>query len=96
MGKVNQTNVKLLNKIEKMALRYDFKPYDAIAAAALLFPETTIETMNKYNATMELTGQYTRGQMFINPLSTDYNVRIIEKISEDEFKRIMLWTANYD
>lgn len=95
MGEVNQTNVKLLNKIEKKALRYDFKPYDAIAAAALLFPETTIETMNEYNATMELTGQYTRGQMFINPLSTDHNVKIIEKMSEDEFKKIMLWTANF-
>lgn len=86
-----------LNEIEEIAMKNDdlFLPFDTFTAAAFLFPERMIKVMHQYNATMELTGSHTRGQLIVDFLSTDYNVNIIEKISEDEFKQIMLWTANY-
>lgn len=45
---------------------------------------------------MELHGLYTRGQMIVNRMSKETNVFIIEKIFENEFKRIMLWAAELE
>lgn len=99
MGKINQTNVQLLNDVEKIAYRNVnetvYLPSDTFISAAFLFPKKIIKVMNPYNVTMELQGFHTRGEMIVNHLSTDYNVRVIEKIDEREFKKIMLWTANY-
>lgn len=69
--------------------------YHTFTSAAFLFPKKIIKVMNPYNVTMELQGFHTLGEMIVNHLSTDYNVRVIEKIDEREFKKIMLWTANY-
>lgn len=95
MGKVYGPNVQLLNEIEIFPYRNEesYQPYDAFAAAAFLFPDRIIQKYSQYNATIELHGYYTRGEMFVNRQSTDYNVFIIEKISGDEFKKIMLWAA---
>lgn len=89
--------VAFLNEVDKIALKNEqlFLPADTFTSAAFLFPAKMIQVMNKYNATIELSGQQTRGAMVINHLSTDYNVNIIEKINGDEFKKIMLWTASY-
>lgn len=86
-----------LNKVEKIALKNEklFLPADTFTSAAFLFPEKIIQVMNKYHATIELGGYQTRGALIINHLSTDYNVNIIEKLNEDEFKKIMMWTALY-
>lgn len=98
MGKVNGSNVELLNEIEIFPYRNKkiYWPYDAFTAAAFLFPEKMIQKCNPYNATMELHGYYTRGEMFVNRQSTDFKVFIIEKIFADEFKKIMLWAANFN
>lgn len=98
MGKVNGPNVQLLNEIEILPYRNKkiYDTYDTFTAAAFLFPERMIQKCNQYKALMELHGYYTRGEMFVNRQSTDYNVFIIEKICGDEFKKIMLWTANFN
>lgn len=99
VGKVNGPNVDLLNKVEILPYRTQaiYGPFDAFAVAAFLFPKKIIEKCNPYNATMELNenSNHTRGEMFVNHRSTDYNVFVIEKISSDAFKNIMLWAANY-
>lgn len=97
LGKIKQENVQLLNKVEIIPYR-DEKfgmPMDSFAAASFLFPEKVIKNMNKYNASVELEGRRTRGQMVIDHSSKDYNIKAIEKINVHEFKKIMLWTANY-
>lgn len=98
MEKVNHTNVQLLNEVEKIAFRNDkfYLPFDLFASAAFLFPDKVIQVMSEQNATMEIAGQYTRGELIINHLSTDYNVKIIEKISEEAFKMAMSWAAEYE
>lgn len=98
LGKVTCLNVELLNEIEIFPYRKkkNYWPHDAFTAASFLFPEKKIQKCNPYNATMELHGYYTRGEMFVNRQSTDHNVFIIEKISGDEFKAAMLWAANFN
>lgn len=98
MGKVDGPNVQLLNQIELLPYQnrtfYDI--YDALAVAALLFPKIIIQKQNPFNAAMELHGNHhTRGEMFVNRQSTDYNVLIIEKVFNEEFKKLLLWAANY-
>lgn len=89
-------NMKLLNEIEILPYQHktDYWPYDAFTAAAFLFPEKMIQRYRAYHAVIELHGYQTRGEMFVNRESTDYNVFAIEQISEDAFKKIMLWAAS--
>lgn len=98
MGKVNHTNVQLLNEVEQIVYRNEvmFKSFDSFAAASFLFPASMIEKTQRYNVTVELQGFHTRGQTLINHQSHGFNANIIQKISENEYKRIMMWTANYD
>lgn len=98
LGKVNQENVQLLNEVDRIAFvnSVRFLPFDAFTSAAFLFPDKVITKSNRRNVIMELQGLYARGQMVIDHLSEDYNVNIIEEISEEEFKQIMLWTAHYE
>lgn len=98
LGRVNQTNVQLLNEVEKFAFRNAsiFKSFDSFTAASFLFPALVIEEKKRYNVTVELQGYLTRGQTIVNHLSHDFNANIIQKISETDYKRIMMWTANYD
>lgn len=97
---VDQPNVQFLNQVEEIAhTSYGDEYYlsmDFFAVAAFLFPEKVVQTMTPYSATMELSGSLTRGQMIINHASKDYNVNVIEKISVEEFKKILLWTAHYN
>lgn len=98
LGKVNQENVRLLNEVDRIAFRNStyFLPFDAFTSAAFLFPNKVITKSNRFDVIMELQGLYSRGQMIINHLSKEYNVNIIEEISEEEFKMSMLWTAYYE
>lgn len=90
--------MQLLNEVEKIAYRNEsvYLPFDTFTAAAFLFPNKMIVAQNQYNATMELSGRYTRGQMIVNRQSKEYNVKIIETISENTFQKLMLWAADYE
>lgn len=97
MGQSLHPNVQLLTKIEKSSYEAyndtNYLPFDTFTAASFLFPNEVIQKTNRYNATMELHGMHTRGQVVINRSSKDTNALFIEQISEDHFKRIMLWAA---
>ncbi|XP_031639008.1 uncharacterized protein C1683.06c-like [Contarinia nasturtii] len=94
LGKVDNENVQLLNKVEQIAFRNSerFEPFDALLVASFLFPEC-IRQQNRYNATIELQGIHTRGQMVFDRSSSDYNVNVVEMVHEDKFKEILLWAA---
>lgn len=100
VGQSSHPNVQLLTKIEKMSYEAFnetvYLPFDTFAAGSFLFPNNMVQEMNRYKATMELHGLYTRGQMIVDRQSKDINVFIIEKIFEEEFKRIMLWAAELE
>lgn len=72
-----------------------FTPFDALLTAAFLFPERVVRTKNRYNATVELQGTYTRGQMVLNLRNENHNVTVIEAVNEEEIKDILLWTAKF-
>lgn len=50
--------------------------------------------MNRYHATVELDGVYTRGQMVFDRRSDNFNVTVIETVDEEEFKKTLLWSAS--
>lgn len=97
LGKIDNKNVQLLNEIDgitydKSGLPY-YRPYDAVLIAAFLFPDKCIRRMNEYHVTVELQGLYTRGQMILDRQNNEHNAFVVEKVYEEEFKKIQLWTA---
>lgn len=96
LGNVTDRNVQLLNEVESIAFRNRtfFTPFDALLTAAFLFPEKCIRTQNRRRVTVELQGIHTRGQMVIDHRSSNYNVNVIEALDEEEFKKILEWTAS--
>lgn len=95
LGNVQDNNVQLLNEIDRIAFRNQkyFTPFDALLAAIALFPERCIKTQRNYHATVELYGLYTRGQMVLDRRNLNHNVTVIELIHQEEFERILYWTA---
>lgn len=95
----NDANLQLLNEVERVAFtkRPLFTPFDALLTAVFLFPERCIRTKNQYNATVELHGSHTLGQMVINYRnpSGKHNVTVIETVNEEEIKKVLLWTASF-
>lgn len=95
----NDANLQLLNEVERVAFskRPFFTPFDALLTAVFLFPERCIGVKNQYNATVELHGTHTQGQMVINHRNDNHihNVTVIESVNEEEIKNILLWTARY-
>lgn len=98
LGQISHPFVQLLNQAEQIAFLKGgfFWSYDAFAAAAFIFPKKVVKEMRSFNATIELSGRYTRGEMIVDSSSTEYNVNIIERISEKEVKRILLWATNFE
>lgn len=96
MGNADCRNVKLLNEVERIAFqnRQLYTPFDALLVAIFLHPEKCIRTKNTYNATVELQGLHTRGQMILDRRSNKHNVSVIELLHEEEIKILLHWTAN--
>lgn len=95
LGNVDDSNVQLLNEVERIAFRdrNHFTPYDALLTAVFLFPEKCIKVKCKYHATVELHGLHTRGQMVLDLQNLIHNVTVIEHVHQDEFEKILYWTA---
>lgn len=95
----NDANLQLLNEVERVTFtkRPFFTPFDALLTAVFLFPDRCIGKKNQYNATVELHGSHTRGQMVINHRNDNHthNVTVIETVNEEEIKKILLWTAAF-
>lgn len=69
-------------------------PCDAILTAVFLFPDKCMRKEERHHATVELHGQYTRGQMLIDHRkSKNPNVTVIELVNEEELKKALLFAA---
>lgn len=95
MGGTNDKNVQLLNEVERISHqdKRHFTPSDALLSAVFLFPDKLIAKQREYNATVELHGYYTRGQMVLEQNDTHHNVCVIELVHEAEFKTALLMAA---
>lgn len=94
MGNAACKNVQLLNEVERIAFRNRqiYTPFDALLVAIFLHPEVA-RTKLFYNATVELQGIHTRGQMVFDRHSNEHNVSVIELLHEEEIKKLLQWTA---
>ncbi|XP_055321195.1 nucleoside hydrolase-like [Sitodiplosis mosellana] len=95
LGNVDCRNVQLLNEVERIAFRNQqlYDPFDALLVAIFLHPEKCIRAKYSYNATVELQGHHTRGQMIFDRRSNKHNVSVIELLHGDEIKKLLQWTA---
>jgi inosine-uridine nucleoside N-ribohydrolase len=66
-------------------------PCDAFLVAAFLYPDTMITKKSTHNATVELHGSQTRGQIVLDHLKTKRdNVTIIEEVDPELFKQLLM------
>lgn len=95
LSKSEDNNAKLLKEIDQITYRNSMycTPFDALLIACILYPEKCIKTKREHRATVELQGLSTRGQMVLDRKSTDYNVTVIELMHQDEFEKVLKWTA---
>lgn len=89
----------LLDPVEIKAFRNYFTnwiPCDNFLACAFILPRM-IEKSEMHHVTVELGGNFTRGQMVIDHLEKNKkNTFIIEKLDMDLFKKLMLWVCGHD
>ena len=95
MGNTECRNVELLNEVERIAFRNRrlYTPFDALLVAIFLHPEVA-RAKYSYNATVELQGIHTRGQMVFDRRSNKHNVSVIELLYGEEIKKLLQWTAS--
>lgn len=99
MGSIENEITKLMNPVDyKIFVEREklyFKPYDAVATAVFLCPEM-VEVAGEWHTCVELHGTHTRGQMVLDHLkSKTSNAKIVEKINQEMFKKILLWTVGH-
>ncbi|XP_030379010.1 uncharacterized protein C1683.06c isoform X2 [Scaptodrosophila lebanonensis] len=93
--------ITMLNKVESvqwLPMRFpNWNPCDAILVAAWLFEPQMVKKHSTWNATVDLRGTHTRGQMVLDHLREiekyPENVRILEEIDNECFKRVVEWIA---
>lgn len=74
-----------------------WNPCDCLLVAAFLNPSKIIKKISRCHATIELAGFHTRGQVVIDHLGNEEeNIHFIEIIDSEEFKKMILWTADYE
>lgn len=83
------------HKVYEMHKWCNWNVPDAFLMAAMLFPDTIVKAKETYNATVELRGEFTRGQMVLDHLrQKEPNVTIIHEINEDNFKQVVIDAAS--
>ncbi|KAH8392978.1 hypothetical protein KR200_007208 [Drosophila serrata] len=98
--------ITMLNKVEAAQWlptteTYEtWNPCDALVVAVWLFGDRFIRKHSTWHATVDLRGTHTRGQMVLDHLRErekhPENVRIIEHVDAEFFKRICEWIAGLD
>lgn len=99
LGSIENHITKLMNALDHTFYvvhdRTYFRPCDALLAAVFLCPEL-VEVAAEWHANVELQGQHTRGQLVLDHLkSRTNNVRIVEKINMELFKKMCLWVVGH-
>lgn len=74
-----------------------WNPCDAFVSAIFLKPDEIIQKSRNCHATVELSGNLTRGQVVIDHLQQNQkNIIIVEEMNVDKCKQLLLWTAEHD
>ncbi|XP_057373441.1 nucleoside hydrolase-like [Daphnia carinata] len=100
-GGVDSPQCRLMNKIEAQIIaRKYFDTYivcDQLAVAAAIDPRYVTQQSLHY-ATVELSGNYTRGQMVVDYgkkiVGKTPNVYLIDRVDIELFKKMMLWSLD--
>lgn len=95
LGKLKSPILDFLNRIEYKAFRHftHYIPCDALVSSLFIHPGMVTKASD-WHVTVELNGRETRGQLVLDHLrNNDYNARIIEQISEDDMKSMLLWVC---
>jgi inosine-uridine nucleoside N-ribohydrolase len=95
--------IQFLDKVEVLR----FKKYresnftrwrccDLNSALCFIFPDAIKKTL-KFHATVELAGNYTRGQMVLDHLKKEAsNIEIIQEIDVEKLKKFCLWICGHE
>lgn len=99
LGSIENHITKLMNALDHTYYvarsKTYFRPCDALLAAVFLCPEL-VEVAAEWHANVELQGQHTRGQLVLDHLkSRTNNVKIVEKINMELFKKMCLWVVGH-
>lgn len=97
LGKTQSPIIDLLNPVEYKAFRNfsGYIPCDAMVACLFVHPEVIVKS-SQWHVTVELNGKETRGQMVLDHLQQNKtNASIIERVSEEDIKKIMLWVCGH-
>lgn len=71
----------------------NYIPCDALVTSLFIHPGLAVES-SEWHAVVELTGTETRGQVVLDHLKENKNnARIVERVSEEDLKTILMWTA---
>ncbi|XP_053698013.1 pyrimidine-specific ribonucleoside hydrolase RihA-like [Sabethes cyaneus] len=98
VGDTSNRAVQLLNQAEGkiFAGRPFWRPCDAFLAAVFIDPDIVVKAEN-FHVDIELTGSLTRGQMVLDHLKSKVeNVKLVDKIKNEQFKLLMLYAADHD
>lgn len=91
--------LELLTKAEKRIRWYKnasetWATCDALLSIVYLYPKDGITEASEHNATVELHGVHTRGQLVLDHLKKNApNVTIIEGVNKDLFAKVLCETA---
>ncbi|XP_055637463.1 nucleoside hydrolase-like [Toxorhynchites rutilus septentrionalis] len=98
LGKTSNKAVRMLNEVERKCYHewMMWMPCDAFVAAAFVQPNIVTRAEN-FHVDIELAGTLTRGQMVLDHLRhNEENTRIIDKINCEQFRLLMLYTADHE
>lgn len=89
--------MELLNEAEIKVFQRNnsskWNPCDAFVSAMFLKPEIILRS-KRCHATVELSGNLTRGQVVIDHLNTyQENIIIVTQVDVEKCKQLFLWTA---
>lgn len=99
LGAIDNEITRLMNALDHTSYgegkRSFFRPCDALLTAVFLCPEL-VEVEGEWHASVELHGRHTRGQLVLDHLkATTSNVRIVERINQELFKKMLQWTVGH-
>lgn len=96
---IKNSAVELVTEAEKLIPWYNcgsefWETCDPLLVMAYLYPEDGVTEASEHNATVELHGIHTRGQLVLDHLKINApNVTILERVNEKLFMDIMYETA---
>ncbi|KAG5682915.1 hypothetical protein PVAND_012233 [Polypedilum vanderplanki] len=97
LNSINNEIIEFMDKIEiDVQFRKSFCPCDAYLVCCFIFPKM-IKKVSEFNVNIELSGEFTRGQMVLDhKLLMKPNATIIEEFDVEMFKKILLWVCGHE